>query len=217
MKNKNLIFISSAIFLIVVFIGATIAYQQGKEEKLKLITKQHNETFIRDYSPRYGNPSAKVYLVEYLDPECESCRQFYPKIKELLAKYKGKVQLVVRYAPFHKNSKIAIRALEAARLQGKYWEAMELLFHYQPIWGSHRDPKPELIFTYLPNLGLDMSKLRVDMNSPKIQSMIKQDTEDLKKLGVRGTPTFFVNGKAQTQFGLANLEQMIKKEIELFY
>jgi protein-disulfide isomerase len=217
MKNKLTIYLGTAgLFALLFFIGSRV-YKNSQKNELSFLAKENNEIFVRDHSPRYGNKEAKIYITEFLDPECESCRAFYPQVKSLLKEYDGKVQLVVRYAPFHKNSKIAIRALEAAREQGKYWEALEMLFHYQPNWGNHHNPRPELIFEYLPKLGLDMEKLRTDMKDSKIENMMLQDTQDLRKLNVRGTPTFFVNGKAPENFGMNHLKELIKKEVELHY
>ena len=71
-------------------------------------------------------------ISEFLDPECESCRMFAPKVKKLVEMYHGQVKLVIRYAAFHKNSKHAIRVLEATRKQNKYKESLNLLFDYQP-------------------------------------------------------------------------------------
>ena len=175
MKNKYALFIGSGVGLVVLFSIFTYLYQESRKEALSFLAKENAEVFVRDYSPKYGEKNAKVFLTEFLDPECESCRQLYPEVKAILEEFKGKVQLVVRYAPFHGNSVTAIKALEAARMQGKYWEALELLFHYQPMWGSHHAPKPELIFEYLPKLGLDMEKLSQDMLNPALEKNIQQD------------------------------------------
>ena len=169
MKGKLGLFISSSIILISAFAIGVKIYQDQKEEKLTFLSKSENQIFAREYSPRYGNPEAKVVITEFLDPECETCREFYPLVKTLMKEYDKKVQLVIRYAPFHGNSKIAVRALEAARLQGKYWQAIEMLYHYQPEWGDHHNPRIELIFDYLEKLGLDMKKLRSDMKTLKFK------------------------------------------------
>jgi protein-disulfide isomerase len=150
---------------------------------------------VRDYSPSIGSELLRVTLVEFLDPECESCAFFHPIVKGVLKKYEGRIRYVVRYAPFHGNSKYAISILDAARKQGKYWEALDLMFLKLPEWGNHHAPKPELILTFLPALNLDMEKLKVDMNDPAISKMIEQEITDGMRLQVRQTPTFFVNGQ----------------------
>lgn len=217
MNKKVLVYMFPAIIVIGGFIFGSYLYQSAEKEKLSFLADSQSELFVRDHSPRYGAKDAKVVLTEFLDPECESCRMFYPVVKEMLKEFGGKVQLVVRYAPFHGNSEVAIKALEAARMQGKYWEALELLFYYQPKWGSHHNPQPQLIFEYLPELDLDMEQLKKDMEAPKIQSMIEQDVADLKALGVRGTPTFFVNGKPLETFSMEGLHSLLKSEVDANY
>lgn len=217
MKNKLVIYIAVGLALVLAFVGATYMYQSSQKAKLDFLATEKSELFVRDHSPRYGNENAKVILTEFLDPECESCRAFYPVVKSFLNEFEGQIQLVVRYAPFHQNSKIAIKALEAARMQGKYWEALELLFYHQPKWGSHHDPKPELIFEYLPQLGLDMDQLKKDIEVQKIQDIIEQDQKDLRALSVRATPTFFVNGRPLEEFSVDALHRLIKDEVSKFY
>ncbi len=212
MKNKKFILGFSFVLLLAAFMAGSYFY------KIKNLTDHpldsHLEAkLVRAHSPVFGNSKAPVTLVEFLDPECESCRKFYPLIKNLLKKYQDKVKLVIRYAPFHQNSRIAIRALEAARLQGQYWQALETLFYYQPQWGDHHNPKPELIFKFLQELNIDMEKLETDMYSEEIKKIIAYDRMDLQEFQVNATPTFFVNGKRIKLFGIDYVEQSIQQEL----
>lgn len=213
MKNKKTVILGITTLLLAIFLGGTLWYKNQKAESFTKEVSTKQSMLERDYSVTLGNPEAKVTLVEFLDPECESCRAFYPFVKELLAKYPD-LRLVVRYAPFHPNSKFIIKVIEAARKQDKYWETLGLLFYYQPQWGSHHDPKPELVWNYLPEVGLDIDQLKEDMNDPKIQEIIDQDEADTKALGVRATPGFFVNGKPLVDFGHQQLEAMIQAELK---
>jgi len=217
MKNKKILFVSSAIILLGLFAFAANFYKNYENKRIGFLAEENSSLFVRDYSPQYGDDNAKVYLIEFLDPECESCRAFYPQVKALLKEFDGKVKLIVRYAAFHRNSKFAIRALEASRKQGKYWQALELLFKRQPSWGNHHNPQPKLIFTILPGIGVDIDKLKADMNDPKIEEMIAQEMSDLRQLNVRGTPTFFVNGRPLKKFGMDYLREAIKVEIGKVY
>lgn len=217
MKNKKLILICSSLVLVAFFALAASMYKNYENKRLGFLSQENVQLFIRDYSPQYGNKDAKVYVTEFLDPECESCREVYSDVKKLLKDYEGKVKLVVRYAAFHQNSTIAISALEASRKQGKYWESLELLFKYQPSWGDHHNPQPNLIFEYLPQVGINIEQLKEDMKDIEIQKIIEQDNADLRELKVRGTPTFFVNGKPLEQFGLEYLKQAIDQEIKKYY
>lgn len=213
MKNKIWIYVVSGVVLLGGFALAGHLYKNSEKERMSFLASSESELFVRDYSPRYGNPDAKVVLTEFLDPECESCRAFYPVVKSLLKEFGDQVLLVVRYAAFHGNSEIAIRALEAARLQNKYWEALEQLFYTQPNWGDHHHPRPELIFDYLAELGLNMEQLRADMSTQKIQEIIAQDMQDLRALKIRGTPTFFVNGKKLENFSEEGLRTLLRSEV----
>jgi protein-disulfide isomerase len=211
--NKKIIIAISATLLIIAFALAAVMYKKSESSRLSQMARDNLSTFIRDYSPTLGPNNAKVFLVEFLDPECETCRQFYPFVKALLKKYDGKVQLIVRYAPFHPNSKFAIKILEAARLQGKYWETLETLFQMQDEWSGHHDPDPEKVWGYLPGLGLDVERIKKDMESPTIAANLEQDVQDGAELNVRQTPGFFINGQPLESFGDWQLIEAIEKAL----
>jgi protein-disulfide isomerase len=213
MKNKNLLIVITVMALIALFSIGAYFYKSSERERIATLAQDRQSLFERPHSPVLGNNLARVTLVEFLDPECETCRDFYPLVKDLLKEHGGAVRLVVRYAPFHGNSKFAIQLLEAARKQGKYWETLELFFKHQPAWGDHHSPKPELLWTYLPEVRLDIEKIRQDMLDPEIAKMIEQDISDGQKLGVRQTPSFFVNGKPLQNFGYEQLRQLIQSEM----
>ena len=141
MNKKVLLIVGALVFVALGYFAATGLYQQQKAEQYKFLASDKAELFVRDYSPRLGKAEAPVYLIEFLDPECESCRAFYPYVKKILEDFPD-VQLVVRYAPFHHNSVFAVKILEASRKQGKYWEVLEAMFASQPAWGNHHNPAP---------------------------------------------------------------------------
>ena len=145
-----------------------------------------------------------------MDPECEACGAMHPIVKSLMEEYSGKIRLVIRYLPLHKNSVYAATALEIARGEGKYWQALDVLFSKQNEWASHHAPRPELIKGYMDQLGVDISYLESIVND-KTRQQIDQDREDATALGIRGTPTFFVNGTKLHQIGY----EPLKKAIEL--
>jgi protein-disulfide isomerase len=169
--------------------------------------------FVRPHSHALGPENAPVTVVEFLDPECESCRAMSPMVKHLLQLYAGQVRLVVRYMPMHANSVPAASALEAAGEQGKYWEMLESLFANQPQWGDHHAPKPELIPEYAKQLGLDMIAWGKAAADPSQRRKIAQDEADGKSLGVNGTPTFFINGKLLERLGFEPLQAAIDQAL----
>lgn len=151
--------------------------------------------FVRDDSQTKGPKNAKVTLVEFLDPECEACRAFHPIMKETLNAYEGGIHFVVRYMAFHTSSAVAIAATEAAGLQGKYWEMQDLLFNTADEWGHKPSPDSSYFIKYAAGLGLNVEQFKKDMNDPRWQQKIERDMADGKAVGVRGTPTIFVNGE----------------------
>ena len=212
MKNKTYLVIGTVALLLGAFLLGFKIYKDQEKERLSFISQKDFATFVRDHSAKKGPEKPQVYLVEFLDPECESCRQFHSVVDKLLEDYKDKVQFVVRYAPFHGNSIFAIKILEAARKQNKYWETLDILFRRQPEWGGHHAPRPELIWDYLPEVGLNVDQIKQDLNDIATDELIKQDQLDGQILNVRGTPTFFVNGKA-SELGYEELKGAIEAEL----
>ncbi|RJQ23127.1 MAG: disulfide bond formation protein DsbA [Nitrospiraceae bacterium] len=216
MKKQNIVLIS-AICLVIAFALGSYFYKSRQATKLSFMAGENASTFVRDYSLTYGSDDAKVYIVEFFDPACETCRDFYPLVKDLMAANAGKTKLVVRYAPFHAGSDYFVKILEAARKQGKFWETLEVMFNSQHIWASHHSPNPELIWQFLPEAGLNIEQIRTDMNGPEIARRIEQDLADADALNVRQTPEFFVNGKPLPSFGYGQLKELVEAEIKANY
>ena len=217
MKNKIIILTASVVILVGLFFIGSKLYKDSETSRIAGLSSENAKLFFPDHSPVFGEKDAKIIITEFLDPECESCRMFYPKVKELLKMYEGKVKLVVRYAAFHQNSVHAIKVLEATRKQNKYWESLGLLFSYQPAWADHHNPQPQLVFTYLTEVGVDIEKLKSDMKDPEYDKIIQKDQQDLETLNVRGTPTFFVNGQPLESFGIGSLYQAVSREVKKHY
>jgi len=217
MKSKQRIVLAlvAAGVLVGAFILAASIYNSQRAEKLASIEQASpvDNAFVRSYSQRLGPRSAKVTLVEFLDPGCESCAAMSPHVKAILDAHPGQVQLVLRYNPLHQGADTAVKLLEAARKQGMYWETLQLMFDTQSEWASHHHPEPEKLLGFLPSLGLDMTRLELEMQGMDIASILHQDMADAKTLGVRKTPTFFVNGKPLTRFGLPQLQALVASEV----
>lgn len=211
-KNKTIL-LASITLILAVFLGASVWYKKNEASKHAEAVLGKQSMLERPHSTSIGPKDAKVTVVEFLDPECESCRAFFPFVKQLLEKYKEDMRLVIRYAPFHPNAKQAIKIMEAAKKQDKYWETMAVLFYYQPSWGDHHNPQPELMWNYLPEAGVDVDQIRADYENPEVEELIAIDEADLRALGVKATPTFFINGKPLESFGFDQLEAAIVAEI----
>jgi len=213
MNRKWPVFAAAAFVVLAFAVGVVVFKDRSRLETTQAL-QASSDALIRKHSPVYGNPGAKVTIVEFFDPSCETCRAFYPIVKGMVNSSFGQVRLVVRYAPLHKGSDTAVRILEAARQQGKYWEALEKALADQPRWASHENPQPELIWESLADIGLDMPRARSDAGNPAISELLTQDIADMKALKVRATPGFFVNGMPLHDFGAAQLKALVEQELK---
>jgi protein-disulfide isomerase len=216
-KQKNLyVMVGVAALLAAIFVFASFLYKDAERTEAKShVSTELSAKIVGKAERSQGSSSSRVIVVEFLDPECESCRLMHPITKSVLAEFTGQVYFVLRYLPLHNNSAYAASVLEAAALQGKYWESLDVLFERQPEWGSHANPRPDLIIGYLEEIGVDRARLETDMKNPEIAKKIEDDKNDALALGVRGTPTFFVGGKMLRELGEAPLRQAIQEEIDL--
>ena len=216
MKQKTLL-IASAAVLLLVFIVGTLVYRSEKSDEAFRAVKRNSSLLVRMHSPTLGRPEAKVHIVEFLDPACETCRSFYPYVKRILAANPDKIRLSVRYAPFHKGSDYVVKVLEAARKQGKFWETLEALFASQENWAAHHAPHPQRVWAFLGGTGLNLEKVKRDMDAPEIAAVIAQDLDDARALNVTKTPEFFVNGRPMASFGYDQLKDLVASALAQAY
>ncbi len=128
----------------------------------------------------------------------------------MLDKYPENVKLVVKHFPLanHKYAHKAATAALAANVQGKFWEFHNKLFkNYNVI----NDTKIQDIAK---ELGIDIEKFNKDMQSPAIKSLIARDMNNGRQIGIRGTPTVFINGKTLKNRSLQGIYQVIEAELK---
>ena len=215
--NKKTLFISVSLILIVAFIAAVTIFQTEETSKNKNVSSDNLNIIERENAPTKGSEDARVTIVEFFDPACETCQVFYPLVNDLIKKYPGKVRVMMRYAPFHQGSDQVVKLLEAAHIQGQFWPALDILFANQQSWTRHHVARPKIAIALLKDLPLDHEKFIHDASSDTIIQSIIQDVEDGKTLKVRATPQFFVNGKPLTNFGYAQLTQLVEQAIAEVY
>jgi len=216
MKQKHLVIVS-AVFLLVAFIAGALYYQKQRSAASMQAYKRDRLTFVRDYSPSHGSADAKVEIVEFLDPACDTCKAFYPMVKKLMDAHPGKIRLYARYAPFHPGSDSVVKLLAAAHKQGKFWQTLEAVFAAQELWAPQHHPQPALVWNYIGNVGLDIPRLRQDMNTPEMDKIVEQDLAAARKLNVKATPEFFVNGKPLPTWGWEQLKSLVESELAAAY
>ena len=101
MKNNKFFVVVTFVFVIAAFVLFKSLY---KSAEVVIAPAMQSSELIKEYNPRIGPDDAKVKIVEFLDPECEACSKMAPIVKQLMSEYEGKVQLIVRYMPYHGNS-----------------------------------------------------------------------------------------------------------------
>jgi protein-disulfide isomerase len=211
--NRKWIVLGTAMAVVLAFVAGVGVFKSRSNQELTQASRTNSDALVRPHSPIFGNPAAKVTIVEFFDPSCETCRAFHPIVKSLVNANFGQVRLVVRHAPLHQGSDTAVKILEAARLQGKYWEALERALAAQPQWAAHDQPQPQMIWGLIGDIGLDMDKAKADADGPAINQLLRQDIADMRALRVDRTPGFFVNGTPLREFGEAQLRSLVEQEL----
>ena len=152
-----------------------------------------------------GTGSTGVKLVEYGDYQCPYCQAYYSTVKQVVEEYKDKIYFQFVNFPLpnlHQNAFAAARAAEAADKQGKFWEMHDLLYQNSDPSGASgwvTSKAPTTYFNqYATQLGLNMDKFKKDYASSDVNAAINADMSKGNKLGVEGTPSFFIDGKKVT-------------------
>jgi protein-disulfide isomerase len=215
--TRKAIFISVAGILLLAFVMATLIYRNYQSTLQGAAGTSNQGVFERAGAPLKGPADARVTIVEFFDPACGTCADFYPLVKQLIDEYPGKVRLMMRYAPLHTGSDEVVKMLEAAHLQGKFFPALELLFKNQQRWVVNHVSQPDRAQGILKGMALDHDKLLADMNQAEVSQAIEEDVQAGKTLNVRATPEFFVNGRPLPEFGYEQLVRLVKQAVQENY
>ncbi len=152
--------------------------------------KDEFDTFANDNNiPNFGDPNAKVIIIEFVDYNCGYCKKSLDAITRLL---NSELSLKVSFRDYpilSASSKFAAKAALAAKKQGKYFELHSELLN---VKGNLSEEK---ILEMAKNIDIDVAKLKIDMEDPEIAVIIQNNENLAKKLNIRGTPTFIINGK----------------------
>jgi protein-disulfide isomerase len=143
-------------------------------------------------SPVRGDEKAPVTMIEYSDYQCPFCGRHYREVLPLLLKDyvdTGKLKFVMREFPItsiHANAMAASKAALCAGDQGKYWEMHNLLFENQRQLGA------EQLTSYAQSLNLNMDTFTPCLDDDSVEQKVQSDLASGAKLGMRGTPGFFI-------------------------
>ncbi|MCC7543559.1 DsbA family protein [bacterium] len=146
----------------------------------------------------YGSSDKKIVLTEFADFQCPACKFYEKTVEELRNTYKDQLTVVFKHYPLypspHKNAQVAAYASEAAAKQGKFWEMHDKLFETQDDWSELDDPK-ETYITYASGIGLNVDQFKSDYDNKAGEGDIRRDKDFGTRLKLKGTPTFYLDGK----------------------
>lgn len=187
----------------------------------RLFTKYNVKILIReptplvqnisvDDDPQTGNAAAPVTVVMFTDLQCPACSRTHPVLKQALQAYPNKVRFVVRDFPLeniHENAFQAALAANAARVQGKFTEYIEILYRNQDALDKAS------LLKYAAELGLNVKQFELDFNDAKTAAEIRKDQADGRSYGIGGTPAIFVNGVKVHRLSLNGFRSAIDRAL----
>ena len=144
-----------------------------------------------------GPASAPARLEEFGDFECPPCGMFHPILEQMKAEFGDQLQITFReypLVPTHQHAVAAASAAEAAGLQGRFWEMHDLIYEHQNDWKKEFDVRP-IFENYAKQIGLDVERYNRDISSDVVAQRIFMDGKRGHSMGVKGTPTVFLNGR----------------------
>ena len=158
--------------------------------------------------PYMGSEKPKVIIIEFFDYNCGYCKKSLDAVTELLrTEYDLKISFR-DYPILSPSSRVAAKAALASREQGKYFK-----FH-SALMSVQGNLNKDMIFSIASNLNIDIDKLKKDMKKIEIEEIIEQNKSLARKLDIRGTPTFIINGKIYAgALELNKLREIINKSL----
>ena len=160
-----------------------------------------------------GPPDAPVRIIEYSDFQCPACAKAQTALNELFQRFDGKIQLVYQHFPLssHTWSGLAHQSAECAALQNHFWSYHDRLYADQKVWSTSPEAPLEIFLHYAGEEGLDLESFSHCLADPKVTAKIREERLTGEGLGVRSTPSFFVNG--EMVIGTEPLGKKIEKHI----
>ena len=202
--------------LLAVLVG-TLLYKGDRSQSSPGAATTNHDPLASAHSPMLGDAGARVHIVEFIDPACETCAQFFPIVKQLMAENPNRIRLSIRHVAFHDGSDYVVKLLEASRMQDKYLPTLEALLASQAQWAPHHTVQPNLVLQAIAGVGLNIEQLLVDMDSPEVAQRMEQDRNDAVALKVTATPEYFVNGRPMPSFGLQQLQTLVSEALQSAY
>ncbi len=142
-------------------------------------------------APARGSEDAPVLIVEFGDFRCRHCKTMLPVLDRVRSAYPERVRIAYMHLPVvsQTSARAAIAAVAAQR-QGAFWPMHDRLFALQVETLTEA-----LLLAHVRDLGLDPQRFSADLRSPEVEELVRADLAEANRIGIRGTPAFFVNGR----------------------
>lgn len=197
--------------VLIIISGAWLAGRGGSDEG-KMVPAAAQDRLVRGDSIVKGPQDAAVTVVEFADFQCPACGALHPAMQQVMQENAARsVRFVFRHFPLsqHEHAQEAAEASQAAEAQGKFWEYYDLLFTNQ------NDLTRDGLERYAEQLDLDMDMFRAALDEGTYKEVVQQDASDGRALGVRGTPTVYINGQQYTGgFVVGDLQAVIDAALQ---
>ncbi|PIS08760.1 disulfide bond formation protein DsbA [Candidatus Beckwithbacteria bacterium CG10_big_fil_rev_8_21_14_0_10_34_10] len=170
---------------------------EAAPEEPQVLGVEDQAEIVAEAAAVKGLDGAKVTIVEFSEYQCPFCKRYVDSAyKRILDEYGEEIRYVFRDypLPFHPNAQITSEAARCAGEQGDYWSYHDKLFEDQETWSNLDSPKETLV-GYAGTLGLNQANFQTCLNNGTYIQAIKDDVSLGQKMGVSGTPTFFINGQ----------------------
>lgn len=163
--------------------------------------------------PSLGAQDAKLVIVEFSDFQCPKCAVEFPIIRQIVDKYQDKVRFIYRHFPIYDGSLLLSQASWCAYEQDKFWSVHDRLFLNQGKINTQED-----VLRLIGQSGVDLNQFNQCMQEEKYKDQVIIDAQDGVDLGVKGTPTFFINGnRIAGVIPEADWEEIINQALEILY
>ncbi len=216
-RRRRGIVIGAVVAVLLAIVVGTLLYKGDRQQASQGAATANHDPLASAHSPMLGDAGAKVHIVEFIDPACETCAQFFPLVKQLMAENPNRISLSIRHVAFHDGSDYVVKLLEASRKQDKYLPTLEALLASQAHWAPHHTVQPDLVLQAIAGVGLNIEQLLVDMDSPEVAQRMEQDRNDAVTLKVTATPEYFVNGRPMPSFGQQQLQTLVSEALQSAY
>lgn len=160
-----------------------------------------------------GNPKADLKITEYIDFQCPACARGAKTLKEIIEKYPARVYLELKYFPLeqmHQHAMVSALYTECAARQNKFWVFADRLLGQQDLWNKLTNAEP-MFRQIAESAQLDTEELNSCLADKGVEDAVLKEREFGKALGIKSTPTYFVNGKMVV--GTKSLQEELDKHL----